>query len=772
MKLSLDQSIKLLEGMDVWHTEPVGGLPSLMMADGPHGLRKQVESLDNLGIKGSVPATCFPTASLLACSFNRETLYRLGELLAKEAHAQHVNIVLGPGINMKRSPLCGRNFEYYSEDPYLTGELAASFVKSMEEHGIGTAVKHFFANNQEKNRFFINSVVDERALREIYLKAFERVINENPAMVMSSYNKINGFHGTEHPYLKEVLRDEWKFKGVVVSDWGAVHDKVKSVKAGNDLEMPSSHGYSAQILKNTCSIDHELRGAILDSAQRMSEMVNRYKNLPNITFNKDLHHKEAKGLAIDSMVLVKNEGILPLKSDQSILFVGDFFYHMRYQGGGSSYVNPTKVDHMSDICAQYGSTIHHTRGYLTKSDKPVKRLEEKAIELAKQAEVIVYLLGIPERHETEGFDRKNLNIPQNQITLLKKIHDVNPNIVGVAIGGSVMNLSCETLLKGLLIAYLGGQASSGAILDLLFAKASPSGRLAETWIDDIKACNVQLTDDNHSVYYDESLYVGYRYYHTFQKPVRYSFGYGLSYTTFQYDDFNVIKKDKTLIVSVTLKNTGSMTGKEVIQVYLDPPKTAVFKPKRHLIGFEKVELMTQDSKTIHLTIPIQQLGIYDVNKKQFCVEKGTYHVSVGKHVNEMIATQAVEIDGETLDYPETSYQKESYDTSSFKAFFKEPLPPKSIKKGRPYHLSSTLGDIRKTVMGRLISGVIIRKAVSNVHSKEDHWMAEVAKKTLLETPIRTLVLFSSGALTFKQAEDIIHLANGEFKAGFKKMVKG
>jgi beta-glucosidase len=772
MKLSIEQQIKLLEGLDVWHTHPMGGLPSIMMADGPHGLRKQHEATDNLGIQGSVPATCFPTASLMACSFNRKSLFRLGELLAKEAHTQGVNIVLGPGINIKRSPLCGRNFEYYSEDPLLTGELAASFVKSMEEHGVGTSVKHFFANNQEKNRFFINSVVDQRALREIYIRAFERVIQEKPATLMTSYNKINGFHGTEHPYLKKIVRSEWKYKGVIVSDWGAVHDKVASLKASNDLEMPSSYGYSTEILKQAYRKDSELQGAIFESAKRISDLVEKYKTFPNINFNKELHHKEAKQLAIDSMVLVKNEAILPLNSDQNVLFIGDFFYHMRFQGGGSSFVNPTKVDHMSDIYGEYSSNIKHTRGYLAKDSHVHKALEEKAIGLAKDADCVVFIMGLPDRYETEGFDREHLDIPQNQIHLLEKIHAVNSNIVGVAIGGSVMNLSCEKYLKGLLITYLPGQAGSGAILDLLYGKANPSGRLAETWIDNIKECNVQLTQNNHSVYYDESIFVGYRYYHTFNKKVRYPFGYGLSYTTFEYDNFDVSRKDKTIIVALTIKNVGSYAGSEVIQVYVDPPIDTVHKAKRHLICFDKVELLTQESKTIFLTIPINQISFYDVTHERFSIEKGTYHISIGKNINEMIMSKSIDIEGEVHQHPKTSYLNETYDTSSFKDFFIEPLPPLNIRIKPPFHLSSTLGDIRSTFMGKIISGFIIKKALSKIKSPNDHWMMEVAKRTLLETPIRTLVLFSSGTFTFKQAEGIIHLANGETKAGFKKIMKG
>ena len=352
MKLTIEEKIDLLDGLDVWHTKPVGGLPSLMMADGPHGLRKQYESTDNLGVMGSVPATCFPTASLVACSFDRNLLAKMGKLIATEARAQQVNIVLGPGINIKRSPLCGRNFEYFSEDPYLTGELAASYVRAVEDLGVGTSVKHFFANNQERYRFTIDSIVDERALREIYLRAFERVCRENPATVMASYHKIDGHYAPEHPYLNKLLRKEWGYYGVVVSDWGAVHNRVESLIASTDLEMPSSFGYrSKQILSRIH--DDTVRQAINKSSDRIIELVRRYKTYENETFDLEHHHQMAIEIARESMVLLKNHDILPLNKEEDILIVGGFVDHMRYQGAGSSHINPTKLDQITDVIGDY-----------------------------------------------------------------------------------------------------------------------------------------------------------------------------------------------------------------------------------------------------------------------------------------------------------------------------------------------------------------------------------------------------------------------------------
>ena len=772
MKLSIEEKVDLLDGLDVWHTKPIGGIPSIMMADGPHGLRKQYESKDNLGVMGSMPATCFPTASLTACSFDKNLLYQMGKLIAKEAQELGVNIVLGPGINMKRSPLCGRNFEYFSEDPYLTGELAAFFVRAIESEGVGTSVKHFFANNQEKNRFTIDCIVDERALREIYLRAFERVVKENPATVMASYNKINGYYATEHPMISKVLRKEWGFKGVVVSDWGAVHNRVESIKAGTDLEMPSSMGYRAKQVLKEVNKDEQLRTAITKSSERLIEMVRKYKNMPEVTFDREKHHQEAKRIASESMVLLKNQDILPLKAKDQVLMVGAFLSQMRYQGGGSSHINPTKLIQIEDIYSNYSKQIKLAKGYHIDHYDTDENLVFEAVELAKTAQKIVFILGLPDQEETEGFDRKTLEIPRNQIELLEELIKVNPNIVTVIVSGSVVNLSFEPKVKGMLLAYLGGQGSSEAIMDILYGKVNPSGRLAETFIDDIKECNVQLTEDNNAIHYEESIFIGYRYYQTFNKRVRFPFGYGLSYTKFDYKTILVSEQKNHFDIDITLENIGDVKGKEVIQVYIENNESTVYKARRELKAFEKVELKAGEEKNIHIELPKSAFEYFDFFKKKWVLEQGDYQIVIAKNVEDEIDSIDVHLEGEEIHQPSLSYQKYIYDCTEFNKICQRKLPEKSIIRKRPYSLSSTLEDARNTWMGKVVSGIIIKEGLKTAKEMKSEWMVEVAKKTMLETPIHMLALFSSGKFTFEQAEGLVDIMNLKLFKGIKKLRKG
>ncbi len=767
MKLTLEEKAQLLDGLDVWHTKPIGGLPSLMMADGPHGLRKQIESTDNLGAKGSFPSTCFPTASLTACSFDKDLLKDMGHLMAQEAKALGVQVILGPGINMKRSPLCGRNFEYFSEDPHLAGELAAHFVRAIEDQGVGTSVKHFFANNQEKFRFTSDSIVDERALREIYLKAFERVIKENPATVMASYNKINGTYATEHPYLTQILRKEWNYYGVVVSDWGAIHHRILSLKASTDLEMPSSLGYrTKEILAQ--SQDDTVRQAINKSSDRIIDMVKKYKAFEGETFDVNQHHEEAIRMARESMVLVKNQHVLPLKKEEKVLVVGGFGENIRYQGAGSSHIHPTKLEQIKDVLSFYSENLTFTKGY-TLDDKEDGALIKEALGLSKDVDKIIYLFGLPEREEAEGFDRSHLNIPKKQIDLLMKLHDVNPNIIGVALGGSVMNVSFEhDYLKGLLIAYLGGQGASRAILDLLYGIENPSGRLAETWIDDIKSCNVTLISDNNAIYYDESIFIGYRYYQTFNQQVRYPFGYGLSYTTFNYEKINVHVKDDHIHVDMDITNTGDHKGKEVVQLYLQNNESTVYKARRELKAFQKIELLPGETKTVSIDLPFEDLKYYDLYKKRYILEKGTYQMIIGKDVCHEIESFDVEIEGEEVHHPSLSYQKYTYDTSDFQKLIPFPLPPKNLIRKRPYTLSSTLDDTRHTWLGKWIGNIVIKQAMKEAKDMSPN-LIEMAKKTVMETPLHMLSLFSAGKVSFTQVQGLIDMMNGHVIKGIKKL---
>ncbi|MFA5525331.1 MAG: glycoside hydrolase family 3 C-terminal domain-containing protein [Acholeplasmataceae bacterium] len=770
MKLTLEEKVQLLDGQDVWHTKPMEGLPSIMMADGPHGLRKQLASTDNLGVLGSVPATCFPTASLTACSFDRTLLASMGKHMAIEAKANQVQIILGPGINMKRSPLCGRNFEYFSEDPYLAGELGAAMVRAIEDEGVGTSVKHFFANNQERYRFTIDAIVDERALREIYLKAFERVVKENPATIMASYNKINRHYATEHPYLNQILRKEWGYYGVVVSDWGAINHRVDALKATTDLEMPSSFGYRAnEILKQTQ--DDTTRQAINKSSERIIDMVRKYKRYDDVTFDINAHHKEAIRIARESMVLLKNQNVLPLKKKEKIAIIGGFIDDIRYQGAGSSHINPTKLEQIINVAKDYSENITFAKGYTLDNHKTDDALVKEATLCASEADKIIYLFGLPESEEAEGYDRKHLNIPQKQIDLLKELYTKNTEIIGVALGGSVMNLSFEKqYLKGLLLAYLGGQGAARAIFDILYGKENPSGRLAETWIDDIASCNVQLTDDNHAVYYDESIYIGYRYYQSYNQKPHYPFGYGLSYTQFEYGEAKLTEQSDHFQLDFSLKNIGTMKGKEVIQIYIQNNESSVYKARWELKAIDKVHLAPGESIQCHFEIPKSAFAHWDLYKKRWVIESGDYAIVIAKNAMEEIETIDVHVDGESIHHQSLSYQKYTYETIDFPKLIPFELPQKNIRHQRPFTLSSTLDDAKHTWMGRLVAKMVIRTATKETKNMS-HDMIEIAKRTITETPLRMLVLFSSGKVSFEMGEGLVDLMNGKIFKGLRKLKK-
>jgi len=769
VKLTFEEKVALLDGKDVWHTKVFEGVPSIMMADGPHGIRKQLESTDTLGISGSVKATAFPTASLTACSFDRDLIAKMGELLAIEAKANEVNMILGPGINMKRSPLCGRNFEYFSEDPYLAGELAASYVSSIEAEGIGTSVKHFFCNNQEKRRFTIDSIVDERALREIYLRAFERVIKENPASVMASYNKINGHYAVESPILKSILRSEWKYDGIVVSDWGAIGNRVDSILATCDLEMPSSMGYQTTKVIQASQYDEKLRNAVEDSAERMLKFISKYHQSFHQTYDVESHHQAARQIARESMVLLKNEGILPLNRDEKIAMIGGFAFDMRYQGGGSSHINPNRLDQITDIDKHYSDNIIFSKGYDIKNSIETEHHIKNAINVAKDVDKVVIFVGLPDAKETEGFDRKTLDIPTNHTHLIDEICKVNPNVIVVVISGSVVNLNFENKVKGILMAYLGGQGAAPAILDLLYGIENPSGRLAETFIDDIESCNVQLNDDNNATYYDESIYIGYRYYNTFNREVRYPFGYGLSYTNFEYSKFELQEANQEYVISMEIMNTGDIIGKEVVQVYIENNKSSVYKAKRELKQFDKVEIEPGGIAYVCIKLPKSAFEYYDINQRRFIIDSGAYKILVSKDVEHELHSFKVDLSGETINHPSLSYDLETYDTSDFKRIYEHKLPEKNIKIKRPFTLGSTLADMQSTFIGRIVATQIIKQGLKETEKMNEEWLKEVAKETLLETPIRMLSLFSAGKFSLLFAEGLIDIINLKFIKGIRKI---
>lgn len=776
-EVTIEERATLLEGKNVWETHSHEGR-NLFMADGPHGLRKQRNVNDHLGSEGSEVAICYPTASLLACSFDTELIKKLGTHLAEEAKAMGVNIVLGPGINIKRNPLCGRNFEYFSEDPYLTAALGAAYVRAVEDKGVGVSVKHFCCNNQETFRYHADSIVDERTLHEIYLKAFRACIKEKPATLMASYNRLNGFYTTEHPMLKTILRKDWGYQGVLVSDWGAISNRVAAVKSGLDLEMPSSQGYHTQELIKEAKVSDEVRVAINESYQRVVKTIDAYQFDSNQDEEKsvslDAHHEVARNIASESMVLLKNEGILPLRAQEKVLFVGAFTKQFRYQGGGSSFINPYRVEQIENNLINYTDYPACIEGYTLEGDGFDKELYQEAIEKAGLYHKIVLFLGLPLPYETEGLDRPNLDLPLGQERLIKGLIQVNPNIVCVVCSGSVVNLTLPSLGKGLLMAYLSGEAGALAILDILYGKVNPSGRLAETMIESAADCNTKITRQDR-VYYDEAIYVGYRYYETFKKPVVYPFGYGLSYSTFAYRDLSISNRilNQPITVSCFVKNTGSFAGKTVVQLYIENNHSSVYKPLRELRAFQKIHLEPSEEKKVSFTITKEGIAYYDVNAHAFLSNAGEYKIQICENVSHVLLEELValvEEDPRFVEHPKTSYHKVQYDTSDFRVIYGKELPPETMKR-RPFTMDSTILHLRASLLGLIIGSLIMSLANKTVKAPEK-WLEVVMKKTIQETPIRSLALMSDGALPLMVASGIIDLCNWHLIRGIKKIVKG
>jgi beta-glucosidase len=663
-ELTLEEKASLCLGSDFWHTAPVERLsiPAIMVSDGPHGLRTQPDEADHVGISGSVPATCFPTACALASSWDPQLVRRIGAALGREARAQGVAVVLGPGINLKRSPLCGRNFEYFSEDPLVSGVLGAAMIDGVQSQGVGTSLKHYAANNQETDRLRVSAEVDERTLREIYLAGFERaVIQARPWTVMCSYNKVNGVYASEHAWLlTAVLRDEWGFDGLVVSDWGAVHDRVAALVAGLDLEMPPNRGVSDAAIV-TAVRTGQLDEHVLDTAvARVLGLVDRATASPEPppVLDADAHHALARAAATDCAVLLKNEDrLLPLRPSpgDTIAVIGEFARTPRYQGAGSSQVNPTRVDvTLNELRAGVpdGVEVTFAAGYGLDASDHDEELAAEAVALASRAEVVVAFLGLPAADESEGFDRSHMDLPANQRALLARLADANPNLAVVLANGSAVRLSdWEQHAKAVLECWLSGQAAGGAVADLLLGAANPSGRLAETLplrLEDTPSY-LNFPGEAGQVRYGEGIFVGYRGYDALDRQVSYPFGHGLSYTSFGYADLtaNVTgsHQDNDLVVAVTCRvtNTGDRRGKEVVQLYVRDPEASVARPVRELKAFAKVDLDPGEATVVEFTLAARDLSYWSTRVNDWVLEGGEFELAVGASSRDLRLTTTVDI---------------------------------------------------------------------------------------------------------------------------------
>ncbi|MBQ7679585.1 MAG: glycoside hydrolase family 3 C-terminal domain-containing protein, partial [Butyrivibrio sp.] len=658
-EMTLEEKASLLSGEDFWRTKAVErlGIPQIMVSDGPHGLRKQEVGGDHVGVNDSIPAVCFPAACASAASFDRSLLYQIGEAVGDSCQHEKLAVVLGPAVNIKRSPLCGRNFEYFSEDPYLAGELATGIINGIQSKDVGTSIKHFAANNQEHRRMSSDSVVDERTLREIYFPAFETAVRKaHPWTVMCSYNKVNGEYASQnHWLLTEVLRDTWGFDGLVVSDWGAVSDRVKGVHAGLDLEMPSSGGANDARI-----VEYVRKGALSEkdvdkAVENVLNLVDRYVRTarPDTEWDMEAQHELARKLAAECIVLLKNDDhVLPLSKKEKVAVIGQFAETPRYQGGGSSHINSFRVESLLDALKDNPNVVY-SQGYDVKRDMPDESLIAAAVETARNADKAVIVAGLPDSFESESYDRKHMRMPESQIQLIMRVSAVNRNTIVVLYNGSPVEMPWIGRVRGVLEAYLGGQAVGGATKAVLYGEVNPCGRLPESFpyhLEDNPSF-LSYGGEGNTAVYAEGIFVGYRYYDRKKMDVLFPFGFGMSYTTFAYSNMRLDKDEmtdeETLTVSIDVTNTGDRAGKEVVQLYVCDVESSVFRPVRELKGFEKIFLEPGETKTVTFTLDKRSFAFWDVRIHDWFVETGAFRIEIARSSRDVQASCHVMVQGTT-----------------------------------------------------------------------------------------------------------------------------
>ncbi|SCP98837.1 glycoside hydrolase family 3 C-terminal domain-containing protein [Anaerobium acetethylicum] len=641
--LTLEEKASLCQGATFWNTVeiPEKGIPSILVTDGPHGLRKQTGAEDNFGLNDSIPATCFPSAAAIGNSWNKELIYKIGEALGEECLQEEVSVLLGPGANIKRSPLCGRNFEYFSEDPYLSSSMAKNHVMGVQSKGVGTSLKHFAVNNQETRRMSVNALVDERTLREIYLASFESVVKESkPWTVMAAYNRVNGEFCCENQYLiQDILRKDWGYDGVVVSDWGATNDQVKGINMGFDLRMPYCGEHKTKQIIEAVENGTLPESKLDDTVRRILLLVKKgtENRRPGTTYDVEAHHALAEKAALESAVLLKNENqVLPIAKTDKIAIIGSLAKFVRYQGGGSSHINATVDTYILEELNQNYPEVHYeyARGYRLKKDEIDEAYVKDAENAGKSADKIVLFLGLPNGWESEGFDRKHLNIPNNQIDLLEKLSKLGKPIIVYLFAGAPVVMDWDNNADAVYAMYTAGQAMPSALLKLLFGKVSPSGKLSETYPLRIEHTPCSLNyPELEQAEYKEGIFVGYRYYEKKALPVKYPFGYGLSYTSFEYGNLMVDKKDlkdtEVLHVSVDITNSGNVEGKETVQLYVADKESSVPKAVKELKGFEKVTLLPGETKTVEFVLDKRSFAYFNTQISDWYVESGEYELLIG-----------------------------------------------------------------------------------------------------------------------------------------------
>lgn len=762
--MTLEEKAMLVSGKDFWHTQELErlGIPSMMMTDGPHGLRKQGEKGDHLGIGDSVPATCFPTAAATACSFDESLLEAIGKALGEECRKENVAVLLGPAMNIKRNPLCGRNFEYFSEDPLLTGRLATAYIKGVQSCGVGTSAKHFAANSQEKRRNWQNSIADERALREIYLRAFEQAVTEaHPWTMMTAYNRLKGQFCSENKrLLKDIARDEWGFDGLFVTDWGAMSDPVASFKNGLNLEMPGTcKGTDKELLDAIHEgkmTEAELDAAVLKVLELAEKYINGKKE--DTACDMAAHLRLAQRAAEESSVLLKNKGALPLKG-KKLLVIGDMAKHPRYQGSGSSKVCPTELDSFCQALDDAGIDYSYVQGCDKASRMPNEAWIREAAEKAARFEEVVLFVGLTEIYESEGYDRDSMALPEAHNRLAQAVCAANRNTVVVLQCGSPVLLPWREQANAILLSYLSGCQGGKATLRLLTGKANPSGKLAETWperYEDVPNAETFGIADEH-IQYRESIYVGYRWYDAAGKKVAYPFGHGLSYTSFEYSDLQI---DGTN-VNFTVKNIGHISGAEVAQLYISKPDSSIYRPIAELKGYQKVYLTPGESKCIHMTLSNRDLAVYVDGWK---VENGKYSVWIGASSRDIKLTGELNITNGCT-FPEIGYPAKQFTAADFEALLGHKLPEEAPLK--PFTLNTLLGQTASTFVGRTILKFSIPTAAKEMGGGEQ--ATKMAEAMMKDMPIRAIGM---GCGNRRTLQGLVHILNGHLLKGLRIIVKG
>lgn len=770
-EMTLEEKASLCSGLNFWNTKGIErlGIPAIMMTDGPHGLRKQTASGDHVGLGSSVPATCFPSAAATACSWDRELLRDIGRALGEECLNQSVSVLLGPGANIKRSPLCGRNFEYFSEDPYLAGEMSAAWIEGIQEKGVGASLKHFAVNNQENRRMTIDAEVDERALNEIYLAGFETAVKKaQPWTVMCAYNHLNGTYCSENEeLLTKVLRDDWGFQGVVVTDWGACNDRVAGLAAGQELEMPSSGGLNDKLIVKAVKAG-KLDVAVLDQAvERLLRLISASveNSRPDTRSDMDAHHALARSAAAQSAVLLKNEGgILPLKKDERIAVIGAFAKTPRYQGSGSSLINPARMECAWEEMLKYAPECTYSAGYRLDTEEVDEQMIAEACTAAKAADAAVIFAGLTPEFESEGFDREHMRMPENHNELIRHVAQANPNTVVVLSKGAPVEMPWVDDVKAVLDGYLGGQAGGGGIADILFGKVNPSGKLAETQplkLEDALSSRYFPMGPN-TVQYRESLYVGYRWFDAAKVPVQFPFGHGLSYTSFEYSYLTVDRKKLNcgdgITVSLTVKNSGDVAGAEVVELYVHDVKATAFRPEKELNGFAKVFLKPGEQTCVSFRLDKRSFAYYNTAIQDWHVESGDFELLVGASSADIRLKETVWVQSDAPDAPipdlrdsapsyyEPARAADGIADGEFAAVYGR-APSTGRDANARYTLLSTLGDVRHTLAGKFLYNMMafgMKKIMGPGESKLEIKMME---KMMDDMPLRNLVTMSGGKFT-------------------------